>query len=405
MLATWFRFKYPQYMDGAIAGSSPILQVYGLSPASNAYSFSQIETKDASMEILSAVTEILESTETDSETGGNDESKWYKNVNKDSSESSETCQTNLQASWDVILELSESSKGREAIGNIFNLCSTPSDADTASEVLYVVEEAIAYMAMSSYAYSSNYITEAVLGSTTGGLPAYPVSYACAEYLSDDLTSDLSSYENKKSLLEAVSDFNLVFWNADGNDSCIDLDTIWDSFDDYLWDFLYCDSLLMPSGSLGNDEDMFWDDEWDADATISWCEEYYGISVDTIGGAAVKFGGYDLYKSLSNVVFSNGNMDPWYEGGVLPDMTNVLESSESLVSVLIEYNGHHADLMFSDESDSESLLAARSVEKEYITKWIEESYAKSSVGMCSYDANSLWEKLSAHPLVSAMNMVL
>ena len=39
MLAAWFRMKYPQYMDGAIAGSAPILQIYGLSPEANPYGF------------------------------------------------------------------------------------------------------------------------------------------------------------------------------------------------------------------------------------------------------------------------------------------------------------------------------------------------------------------------------
>eukprot|EP01084_Bolivina_argentea_P081453 147493_1 len=147
--------------------------------------------------------------------------------------------------------MTETETGRQQIGTIFNLCSTPTES-TAIDILYVIEESIAYMSMSSYPYGSNYISGAVLGTETGGLPAYPVEYPCNQYLTD-------SFDDAIDRVTALGQFNDIFWNADGSSTCIDLDNLWDTYSDYVWDYLYCRSLLMPSGFKGDSDDMFWSD--------------------------------------------------------------------------------------------------------------------------------------------------
>ena len=83
--------KYPQYMDGAIAGSAPILGVSGLTPESDPYAFAAQETRDASPEV------------------GVD---------------NEYCVYNLHHGWNNILSMTETETGRESLADIFNLCST-----------------------------------------------------------------------------------------------------------------------------------------------------------------------------------------------------------------------------------------------------------------------------------------
>jgi len=247
------------------------------------------------------------------------------------------------------------------------------------------------MAMSSYPYASNYISGAVMGTTTGSLPAYPVKYACNQCL-------IKEFDTAIDRVTAIGLFNAVFWNSDGSNTCIDTETLWDTYNDYIWDYLYCRSLLMPDGSKGGENDMLWDSEWNVEETISWCNEQYDIDVDAMGPASRKYGGRNIYKSMSNIVFSNGNMDPWAPGGVVD-----YDKSDSLVSVMIEGAGHHLDLMFSNSADPQSVIDARTVEIENIEKWIAQSNSKWNMGMC--DVQNVEVDMQSHPWISALNMLL
>jgi hypothetical protein len=44
-------------------------------------------------------------------------------------------------------------------------------------------------------------------------------------------------------------------------------------------------------------------------------------------------------------------------------------TESVIALLIEYGGHHTDLIHSDKDDPECVINARRIEKEHIAKWI------------------------------------
>merc|ERR1719378_10496 len=87
---------------------------------------------------------------------------------------SDLCVSNIQKGWSDIGAMAESSEGRAFLGEVFNLCNTPSNAYEAMLTMDIMDESLSYMAMSSYPYASNYISGAVLGTTTGSLPAYPV---------------------------------------------------------------------------------------------------------------------------------------------------------------------------------------------------------------------------------------
>mmetsp|Transcript_50248 Transcript_50248/g.45033 ORF Transcript_50248/g.45033 Transcript_50248/m.45033 type:complete len:592 (-) Transcript_50248:244-2019(-) len=360
MLATYFRMKYPMYVDGVVAGSSPIWGIFGLIPEADPYAFSAVSTHDASPEV------------------GVD---------------NELCKQNIKSGWHNMLNLASTETGRAQLAEIFNLCDVPQTKSSASVVLDIVEESISYMSMSSYPYASNYISGAVCGTTTGSLPAYPMKTACNEYLTQEFDSDLER-------VRAIGSFNAVFWNSDGLNTCLDPDTLWDTYNNYIWDYLYCRSLLMPSGSKGGDNDMLMSSEWSVSDTIEWCNSEYNIAVDIKGPASRKYGGRHIYKAMSNIVFSNGNQDPWYPGGVLTS------ESDSLVNILIDAAGHHLDLMFSNSADPQSVIDARAAEVEYISGWISQANNKWNMGMC--DVENVEEEevdLQEHPWISAMNMLL
>ena len=102
-----------------------------------------------------------------------------------------------------------------------------------------------------------------------------------------------------------------------------------------------------------------------------------------------YGGLRI-ESFSNIVFSNGLLDPWVAGGVnVPSMADLHPTddpsaipsyngpmvrpigpeSQDMIALIIEYGGHHTDLMYSSKEDPECVTKAREIEKSYIAKWI------------------------------------
>jgi pimeloyl-ACP methyl ester carboxylesterase len=92
-----------------------------------------------------------------------------------------------------------------------------------------------------------------------------------------------------------------------------------------------------------------------------------------------YGGVQM-KGHSNIIFSNGLLDPWSAGGVYAPGMDPLDNppykgpmvqniTDSIIALLIEYGGHHTDLMYSDKDDPACVINARKIEKEHIAKWI------------------------------------
>lgn len=115
----------------------------------------------------------------------------------------------------------------------------------------------------------------------------------------------------------------------------------------------------PDGIFGFSKEPY--DLWS-----KWLESYYGDGSNMEGH--------------SNIIFTNGLLDPWSAGGVYAenpwDSTtpyngkNIQKITENdVIALIIELGGHHTDLMYSSESDPDCVTQAREVQREYLTKWI------------------------------------
>lgn len=87
---------------------------------------------------------------------------------------------------------------------------------------------------------------------------------------------------------------------------------------------------------------------------------FGVWLDTL------YGGKDIGMH-TNIFFSNGGLDPWSSGGVLPP-----GPTRSLPAGFMPMAGHHLDLFFSDINDPEPVRAVRAAERASILTWIEEA---------------------------------
>lgn len=104
-----------------------------------------------------------------------------------------------------------------------------------------------------------------------------------------------------------------------------------------------------------------------------------------------YGGVRIH-SHSNIIFSNGMLDPWSAAGVYsmdPTTTEDISTTadvvvpglylqnindRDLVALIMDYGGHHTDLMFSSDLDPPSITKAREIEKQYIAKWIDQFWS-------------------------------
>ena len=69
--------------------------------------------------------------------------------------------------------------------------------------------------------------------------------------------------------------------------------------------------------------------------------------------------------MTNVVFSNGALDPWSSAGVLHN------HSDSVSSIMLSLGAHHLDLFFPDVADPECARSARDFELNQVLKWIKD----------------------------------
>lgn len=327
MLATWFRIKYPHLLDGAIAASAPIWSFYGEDPPYDAGGFSAAVSWDASPE------------------GG----------------SAPACVPNARATWATLFDWGVTKEGRARIAESMRLCGSSTDAlpnkESVRELAEWAMDAWAYLAMGDYPYSSTYILN---GEAT--LPAYPIRAACEHLKDPDLEGD--------ALLRGMASAVGLFFNATGSLECFDFGASAGNAtaeDATFWDFQYCSEQFMPQSSDGI-RDMFWDVPLDPKSEMKRCEEEWGVTPSKYK-ATIEWGGRRI-ESASNIVFSNGGRDPWGAGGVLHTL------SDTLVAVHIPEGAHHLDLMFSNEKDPESVIMAREIEEENITKWIKDARDRS-----------------------------
>ena len=168
---------------------------------------------------------------------------------------------------------------------------------------------------------------------------------------------------------ATSAAAMVFLNYDNQLECLDVSPSQDpqsGLDGNGWAVQYCNEMAMPFASRESTS-MFPPSEWNEPENTARCKAMYGEKPQ-YSWALDYFGGHipekDFMKA-SNIIFSNGELDPWHAGGVL---TNV---SKQTVSLYIENSAHHLDLRLPNPADPLSLTIARQTEIEWIAKFIDQ----------------------------------
>ena len=345
MLATWFRAKYPHFVDGAVAGSAPIWSFTGETPPVDPNAFALGVSFDATA------------------WGG----------------SPAACEGNVRAAFAELLSRTSSRRGVASIAAPLRLCasSVPTTADDVVRIAYWLQDAFDYLAMGNFPYPDSYI---LMGD--GTLPAFPFRAACAKTASD---SNLARREEPDVLLRVLADFADVYYNYTRSLPCFDLKgtnsggpNAASAADSSLWDWQFCTEMFMPTARDGV-RDIFFPQPWNETRARARCLETWGVEPRATW-ADTSFGGRRL-RALSNVVWSNGALDPWSRLGVNrdTDFLGALDSSRGLEAVRLPNGAHHLDFFWSRDDDDEDTRRARSRESALVRRWIEEKHKHISVG--------------------------
>ncbi|AWO98679.1 putative lysosomal Pro-X carboxypeptidase [Scophthalmus maximus] len=308
MLSAWFRMKYPNIVVGALASSAPIWQFPGMVPCGD----------------------------------------FYKTVTQDFARSGSHCGANIRKSWKAINNVSSTASGLQWLSEEFSLCTPLKNKMDSVSFKNWLQETWVNLAMVDYPYEADFLQP---------LPRWPIQVVC-KYLG--FYSTVSDYQ----LLHGVSKAAKVYYNYTGSSSCLNTSqTATGSLGSLGWTYQACTEMVMPMCTDGV-QDMFEPEEWNFQAFSDECNAMFGVR-PRADWAGVVYGGKDL-AAHSNIIFSNGGLDPWSAGGVTHNIT------DSLVSVMIPDGAHHLDLRYSNDFDPPSVRAARALEVGYFRQWIRQA---------------------------------
>lgn len=308
MLSAWFRMKYPNIVVGALAASAPIWQFPGMVPCG----------------------------------------AFYKTVTQDFAKSGYNCEVNIRKSWSAINNISSMASGLEWLSEEFSLCDSLKNKNDVANFKNWLQETWVNLAMVDYPYEANFLQP---------LPQWPIQAVCKYLTMDSTASD-------KLLLHGVSQAAKVYYNYTGSISCLNISqTATGNLGILGWFYQSCTEMVMPMCTDGVN-DMFEPEEWNFQAFSDECKAMFGVR-PRADWAEVVYGGKDI-SAHSNIIFSNGGLDPWSAGGVTHNI------SESLVSIMIPDGAHHLDLRYSNALDPPTVREARALELKYFKEWIRQA---------------------------------
>ncbi|GAB0089884.1 lysosomal Pro-X carboxypeptidase [Sergentomyia squamirostris] len=239
------------------------------------------------------------------------------------------CASNIRKSWATLKSRSETDEGRAFLTKTFKLCTNLTKHEDISQLTDYLTDMYSNLAMVNYPYSANFLAP---------LPAYPVREFCGRLKEANL--------NDTQLIEALADGVSIYVNYTGKVQCLNMkSSTTDALGTKGWDFQACTEMVMPMCTDGIKK--------------------YGIRPRSDLEMISRYGGNQI-STATNIVFSNGLMDPWSGAGILRS------PNDHVKIVIIPEGAHHIDLRARNPKDSQAVIAARRIHLDAIREWISQN---------------------------------
>ncbi|CAG0893509.1 unnamed protein product [Cyprideis torosa] len=298
----------------------------------------------------------------------------YPNVisSRDYKKAQEGCGDLLAKLWGALERSIETESGRSFLANSWKLCSPLNESTALKEMNAWLVDTLTTLAMLDYPYETNFAVhlpgrpvKAFCNLSLKSMNTiYPIIRAFLSKLPENKLSIDSEVGEDRVVLSAVFRGLQIAFNYSGTAHCLDpkKSIMADNLGAEAWSYQSCTEMVMPQCNTDT-SGVFPNEPWNIESFAKACKENYGVTPRSYD-AIDTYGGSDL-KSATNIIFSNGDLDPWAGYGVFQS------PNPSIHIIKIKDGAHHLDLRASHPNDPRTVIKARNLEKQIIRKWIKE----------------------------------